>query len=40
MLAIALIGSIICTSFLILNYYKIRSARNRFALDQSALGLK
>jgi uncharacterized protein involved in exopolysaccharide biosynthesis len=40
MLLIALIGSVILTSFLILNFYKIRAIKSRFQSDQSALGLR
>jgi tyrosine-protein kinase Etk/Wzc len=40
MLLIAMFGSAILTSFLILNFYKIRAVKSRFQNDQSLLGLR
>jgi tyrosine-protein kinase Etk/Wzc len=40
MLLIAMIGSVILTSIVILNFYKIRAIKGRFQNDQSALGLR
>ncbi len=40
MLAIGLLGSVILTSFLILNFYKLRAIKGRFQNDRSALGLR
>jgi uncharacterized protein involved in exopolysaccharide biosynthesis len=39
-LLIALVGSVVLTSFLILNFYKLRAVKTRFQLDQTTLGLK
>lgn len=39
-LLVAMLGSIFATSFLIVNGYKVRAARQRFKQDQAALGLK
>jgi hypothetical protein len=35
-----MLGSVFATSFLIVNYYKVRSAQQRFQRDQQSLGLR
>ncbi|HET6513059.1 MAG TPA: Wzz/FepE/Etk N-terminal domain-containing protein [Candidatus Kapabacteria bacterium] len=39
-LLVAMLGSVFATSFLIVNYYKVRSAQQRFQRDQQSLGLR